>query len=69
MTVHLSISVTTRKPREGEVDGRDYFFRTKEEVEAMIEAAELLEYAQYVRELLRNSALLCRGDAFQRARM
>ena len=27
----LSISVTTRKPREGEVDGRDYFFRTKEE--------------------------------------
>ena len=44
----LSISVTTRKPREGEVDGRDYFFRTKEEVEAMIEADELLEYAQYV---------------------
>ena len=41
----LSISVTTRKPREGEVD---YFFRTKEEVEAMIEADELLEYAQYV---------------------
>ena len=38
----LSISVTTRKPREGEVDGRDYFFRTKEEVEAMIEADELL---------------------------
>ena len=44
----LSISVTTRRSREGEVDGRDYFFRTKEEVEAMIEAAELLEYAQYV---------------------
>ena len=44
----LSISVTTRRAREGEVDGRDYFFRTKEEVEAMIEAAELLEYAQYV---------------------
>ena len=44
----LSISVTTRKPREGEVDGRDYFFRTKEEVEAMIEADELLEYAQSV---------------------
>ena len=44
----LSISVTTRKPREGEVDGRDFFIRTKEEVEAMIEADELLEYAQYV---------------------
>ena len=44
----LSVSMTTRQPRTGEVDGRDYFFRTKEEVEAMIEAAELLEYAQYV---------------------
>ena len=29
----LSISVTTRKPRPGEEDGREYFFRTKEEVE------------------------------------
>ena len=44
----LSISVTTRKPREGEVDGREYFFKTREEVEMMIEAGELLEYAQYV---------------------
>ena len=32
----LSVSVTTRKPRPGEVDGKDYFFRTKEEVEEMI---------------------------------
>ena len=60
----LSISVTTRKPREGEVDGRDYFFRTKEEVEAMIEADELLEYAQYV-ENYYGTPLLRRGDAFQ----
>ena len=32
----LSISATTRSPREGELDGREYFFRTKEEFEQMI---------------------------------
>lgn len=44
----LSISATTRKPREGEVDGREYFFKTKEEFEKMIAKAELIEYAKYV---------------------
>ena len=44
----LSISVTTRKPREGERDGIEYFFKTKEEVETMIENDEFLEYARYV---------------------
>ena len=44
----LSISVTTRKPREGERDGIEYFFKTKEEVESMIENDEFLEYARYV---------------------
>lgn len=43
-----SISMTTRKPREGEVDGVDYFFKEKEEFEALIEQEKLLEYAQYV---------------------
>lgn len=43
-----SISMTTRKMREGEVEGVDYYFRTKEEFEAMIESGEMLEYAQYV---------------------
>lgn len=43
-----SISMTTRKPREGEVDGVDYFFRDKEDFEALIEQGKLLEYAQYV---------------------
>lgn len=43
-----SISMTTRKPREGEVDGIDYFFRDKEEFEALVEQGKLLEYAQYV---------------------
>ncbi|MED3624282.1 guanylate kinase [Neobacillus thermocopriae] len=43
-----SISVTTRKPREGEVDGVDYFFKTREEFEEMIEQGKLLEYAEFV---------------------
>ncbi len=44
----LSISATTRSPREGEVHGQHYFFKTKEEFEKMIEADELIEYASYV---------------------
>ena len=44
----LSISATTRQPREGEQDGREYFFKTKEEFERMIAADELLEFAEYV---------------------
>ena len=46
--LNYSISVTTRKPREGEVDGVDYFFRTREAFKDMIENNKLLEYAQYV---------------------
>lgn len=46
--VSLSISMTTRSPREGEVNGREYFFVTKEEFEKAIEDGELLEHAQYV---------------------
>lgn len=44
----LSISVTSRLPRETEVEGREYFFKTKDEFEAMIEMDLLLEHAQYV---------------------
>lgn len=44
----LSISATTRKPREGEADGREYFFKTKEEFEEMISRGQLLEHACYV---------------------
>ncbi|MBL4952626.1 guanylate kinase [Neobacillus sp. OS1-32] len=43
-----SISVTTRKPREGEVDGVDYFFKTREEFENLIKNDKLLEYAEFV---------------------
>ena len=44
----LSVSATTRQPRNGEVDGREYFFKTKEEFLDMIEKNMLIEYAQYV---------------------
>ncbi|MBM7616472.1 guanylate kinase [Weissella uvarum] len=43
-----SISMTTRQPREGEVDGEDYFFVTREEFENNIAQGEMLEYAEYV---------------------
>ena len=44
----LSISATTRKPREGEIDGKSYFFKTKEEFEDMIREDAFIEYASYV---------------------
>ena len=43
----LSISVTTRQPRPGEIDGIHYFFRTREEFLEMISSGDLLEYAEY----------------------
>lgn len=46
--LQYSISMTTRKPREGEVDGIDYFFRTKEDFEELIRNNQLLEWAEFV---------------------
>lgn len=43
-----SVSVTTREPRIGEVDGVNYFFKTHKEFRQMIEKDRLLEYAEYV---------------------
>ena len=51
-TYALSVSATTRNPRPGEVDGVDYFFRTKEEFEQMIADNALIEHACYVDEQL-----------------
>lgn len=45
----LSISATTRNPREGETDGREYFFVTEENFRDMIVKDALIEYAQYVK--------------------
>ena len=44
----ISISATTRQPRNGETEGVHYFFLTRESFEKMIEQQELLEYAEYV---------------------
>ncbi len=43
----LSVSCTTRQPRQGEVDGINYFFITKEEFEDCIKKDKFLEYAQF----------------------
>ncbi|WP_461199044.1 guanylate kinase [Enterococcus sp. N249-2] len=43
-----SVSMTTRQQRPGEVEGVDYYFRSRKEFEALIEAGEMLEYAEYV---------------------
>lgn len=44
----LSVSATTRKPRPGEEEGKEYFFKTTEEFQRMIAADAFIEYAQYV---------------------
>ncbi|MDO5350182.1 MAG: guanylate kinase [Lachnospiraceae bacterium] len=44
----LSVSATTRQPRSGEVDGREYFFVSQEHFQSMVENDALIEYAQYV---------------------
>lgn len=43
-----SVSMTTRAQRPGEVDGKDYFFRSREEFEKLIRNGQMLEYAEYV---------------------
>src|SRR5699024_9861073 len=44
---YYSVSATTRQPRSGEVDGKDYFFVSRDKFEGMIEDERLLEYAEY----------------------
>lgn len=44
----FSISMTTRTPREGEVEGKDYFYVTKEKFQEEIQKGNLLEYAKFV---------------------
>ena len=45
--LELSVSATTREPREGEVDGRDYHFLSPQEFDRRIEADDFLEFATY----------------------
>ena len=43
--ITFSISATTRMPREGEQEGREYFFKTEKEFDKMVQAGDMLEYA------------------------
>jgi guanylate kinase len=45
--LELSISATTREPRQGEVDGRDYHFLAREEFDRRVESEHFLEFATY----------------------
>ena len=46
--LRLSVSATTRAPREGEVDGREYYFVTHDQFDKMIAEDGFLEHAEYV---------------------
>ena len=46
--IRFSISATTREPRPGEVNGRDYYFRSREEFDKMLSEDAFLEHAEYV---------------------
>jgi guanylate kinase len=46
-SVWLSVSATTRPPREGEIDGVNYFFVTRERFETMVNQGEFLEWAEF----------------------
>ncbi|MCB2129282.1 MAG: guanylate kinase [Rhodobacteraceae bacterium] len=45
-SLSFSVSATTRPPRPGEVDGREYYFRSREAFEAMVRSGEMLEHAE-----------------------
>jgi guanylate kinase len=45
--LYLSISTTTRKPRPDEINGKDYYFVSKQQFEIELERGELLEWAEY----------------------
>jgi guanylate kinase len=45
-TIRFSVSATTRQPRPGEADGREYYFRSREAFEDMVRTGEMLEHAE-----------------------
>ncbi|MEF2794680.1 MAG: guanylate kinase [Hydrogeniiclostridium sp.] len=45
--IRLSVSATTRSPREGEVDGKDYFFLSRAQFDGLVEQDKMLEHAEY----------------------
>ena len=55
--LYFSVSATTRAPRPGEVDGRDYHFVTPERFDELIDSGELLEWAEIHGGLHRSGTL------------
>lgn len=45
-TMRFSVSATTRSPRPGEMDGREYYFRDRQEFESMVKSGDMLEHAE-----------------------
>jgi len=45
-TMRFSVSATTRSPRPGEVDGREYYFRDRQTFESLVQSGEMLEHAE-----------------------
>jgi guanylate kinase len=45
-TMRFSVSATTRPPRDGEVDGREYYFRSREQFDNLVKMGEMLEHAE-----------------------
>lgn len=45
-TMRFSVSATTRPPRQGEEDGREYYFRSRQKFDAMVKSGEMLEHAE-----------------------
>ena len=45
--LHYSVSVTTRSPRPGEIEGKDYYFVSRKEFEELVGAGKLLEWAEF----------------------
>jgi guanylate kinase len=60
-----SVSYTTRAPRNGEVDGREYFFVAPEKFEAMIAAGEFLEWAHVYGKLYGTSRMQVSREVFE----
>ncbi|MDY3015133.1 MAG: guanylate kinase [Evtepia sp.] len=58
--LYFSVSFTTRPPREGEKDGVNYYFVTREEFQQRIDRGEFLEYAEYVGNLYGTSMAVIR---------
>ncbi len=45
-TINFSVSATTRPMRNGEIEGKDYYFKSRAEFEAMVDAGQMLEHAE-----------------------